>query len=245
MKLGLTPDTRWRTDDATLAGAAAAAGFEAVGMSSLLVTPQSSAVLASNHLVCHELLGLVVTDSETTTGWAERIVEQIPKAGALWVNTTFKEVDAETPALAKRCADMFAEVGAGMAIEFSPLGPVANLADGCELANEIGASLVVDVWNAAYSDTTFSDIEGLAPEQIAYVQFDDALQREGDLEDEALNRRTYPGLGVFELEKFVHSVRVTGWDGIVSVQILSAELREVPLDEFTRRAYETSASYWS
>jgi sugar phosphate isomerase/epimerase len=244
MQLGLTPDTRWKTSDAELIDAAAAAGFDALGLSSLLVTPATSELLTRRGLECHELLGLVVTDADATIGWAQRIVEQIAATRARWVNTTFKVVDAETPELAKRCAAMFADAGAGMAIEFSPLGPVATVADGRELASEVGASLVVDVWNVTYGGSSWSDVERLAPEQIAYVQFNDALERVGDLDDEALNRRTYPGLGVFDLEQFVLSVRATGWDGVVSVQILSSELRERPLAEFVRRAHETSAPYW-
>ena len=59
-----------------------------------------------------------------------------------------------------------------------------------------------------------------------------------------MNRRIYPGQGVFDLARFVSTVRSTGWDGIVSVQILSAELRQSPLSDFARQAYEASAPYW-
>ena len=35
-----------------------------------------------------------------------------------------------------------------------------------------------------------------------------------------------------------------GWDGLVSVEVLSAELRALPVDEALRRLHATTAPYW-
>ena len=247
MELGLTPDTRWKTDTASLVGAACAAGFTMLGTTSLLVTPEAPGLFAQAGLGCHELLGLVVSDAAVTLGWAARVAEQAAVMGATWVNTTFKELDGESAGLVRRCAAMLAEAGAGMAIEFSPLGPVASLQDGLrmvDLAESDRAGVVVDIWNVSYGPTTWEELRRLPAEQIAYVQFNDALPRVGDLETEAMHRRTYPGQGVFEVDRFVSAVLATGWDGVVSVQILSEELRRIPLGDFARRAYQTSSAYW-
>ncbi len=247
MDLGLTPDTRWRTDAASLVDAAGAAGFTMLGTTSLLVTPESPGFFARAGLGCHELLGLVVTDVDATLSWVARVAEQAAVMGAAWVNTTFKVVDGETAGLVRRCAAILAEAGAGMAIEFSPLGPVASLQDGLDIVDLSGndrVGVVVDIWNVSYGPTTWEEMERLPAHRIAYVQFNDALRRVGDLDMEAMNRRTYPGHGVFEVERFVSVVRSTGWDGVVSVQILSEELRHVPLGEFARRAYRASSGYW-
>ena len=142
MELGLTPDTRWRTNTASLVEAAGAAGFTMLGTTSLLVTPEAPGLFARAGLGCHELLGLVVTDVESTLGWAERLAEQASVMGATWVNTTFKVFDGESAGLVRRCAAMLAEAGAGMAIEFSPLGPVAR----CSTASTSSTSRGVTVW---------------------------------------------------------------------------------------------------
>ena len=121
--------------------------------------------------------------------------------GATWVNTTFKVVDGESAGLVRRCAAMLAEAGAGMAIEFSPLGPVASLQDGLDIVDLSGsdrAGVVVDIWNVSYGPTTWEELERLPADRIAYVQFNDALPRVGDLDIEAMNRRTYPGQGAFD-----------------------------------------------
>ncbi len=247
MDLGLTPDTRWRTDSASLVEAACTAGFTMLGTTSLLVTPEAPRLFARAGLGCHELLGLVVTDVGATLGRATRVAEQAAVMGATWVNTTFKVIDAGTGGLVRRCAAMLAEAGAGMAIEFSPLGPVPSLQDGLDVVDLSGsdrAGVVVDIWNVSYGPTTWEELERLSADRIAYVQFNDALPRVGDLDMEAMNRRTYPGQGAFEVDRFVSVVRSIGWDGVVSVQILSEELRHVPLAEFARRAYQTSSGYW-
>jgi sugar phosphate isomerase/epimerase len=247
VELGLTPDTRWKTDMAALVEVAGTAGFKALGTTSLLVTPDAPRLYASAGLLCHELLGLVVTDVDTTLGWAAQVAEQAARVRARWVNTTFKTVDDGTAGLVRRCAAMFAEAGAGMAIEFSPLGPVASLQDGLDMVDVSGnaaTGVVVDIWNVHYGPTTWAELERTPPERISYVQFNDALPQVGDPDVEALNRRTYPGQGVFDVERFVAVLRGTGWDGVVSVQILSEQLRQLPLAEFARRAYETSSAYW-
>ena len=247
MELGLTPDTRWRTDTASLVDAAGTAGFTMLGTTSLLVTPEAPGLFAQAGLGCHELLGLVVTDVDTTLAWATQVAEQAAVMGATWVNTTFKVVDGESTGLVRRCAAILAEAGAGMAIEFSPLGPVASLQDGLDIVDLSGsdrAGVVVDIWNVSYGPTTWEELERLAADRIAYVQFNDALPRVGDLDMEAMDRRTYPGEGAFEVDRFVSVVRAIGWDGVVSVQILSEDLRQIPLGEFARRAHDTSSGYW-
>ena len=57
--------------------------------------------------------------------------------------------------------------------------------------------------------------------------------------------RTFPGEGTFDLDKFCATMRAKGFDGAVSVEILDAEWRARDPFEFARRAYTTSARYWS
>jgi sugar phosphate isomerase/epimerase len=63
--------------------------------------------------------------------------------------------------------------------------------------------------------------------------------------DEALNRRAMPGTGVLELDRFTSTLRQRGWDGVVSVQVLSAEWRRHPLPDFARVAHDSAARFWT
>jgi len=59
-----------------------------------------------------------------------------------------------------------------------------------------------------------------------------------------MNRRAMPGDGVFELHRFADTLRERGWNGVVSIEVLSRELNRLPLEEFARRAYESTRQYW-
>jgi sugar phosphate isomerase/epimerase len=228
MDVGVTVDNSWAVDAATLVEAAAAGGFGLVGLSGRLVDDSTSATFERAGVRCHELLGVVVTDdADTTIATAERLASQAALVGARWISTTFTAPLSDTtrPVLA-RCAAMFAEAGATMAIEFSPLGPVPSIAAGLEAVD--------------------ADLAAVPLERIAYLQFGDALQPvEGPTMAEALNRRVMPGDGVLELDRFASTLRGRGWDGVVSVQVLSAELRQLPLAEFMRRAHDATVPYWA
>ncbi|NUU23135.1 MAG: sugar phosphate isomerase/epimerase, partial [Streptomycetaceae bacterium] len=94
--------------------------------------------------------------------------------------------------------------------------------------------------------STWEDLALVRPEQIAYVQFCDAPLPESDsMWRETLHRRVMPGDGVFELERFASTLMESGFDGIVSAEVLNAELRELPVAEFARRAYESTSRYWT
>ena len=61
---------------------------------------------------------------------------------------------------------------------------------------------------------------------------------------ETLHRRALPGEGILELDRFATTLLDRGWDGTVSVEVLSAELRELPVDVQVARMYATTAPYW-
>jgi sugar phosphate isomerase/epimerase len=61
---------------------------------------------------------------------------------------------------------------------------------------------------------------------------------------ESLHRRALPGEGVLELRRFAATLLDRGWDGTVSVEVLSAQLRALPVDVLVGRLYATTAPYW-
>ena len=82
-------------------------------------------------------------------------------------------------------------------------------------------------------------------DDMAYVQFADALAPESDRPfRETLHRRALPGEGRLELDRFATTLLERGWLGTVSVEVLSAHLRALPVDELMCRLYETAAPFW-
>lgn len=254
MQLALTPDSRWDATLEEVVAAAAGAGFSNVSITGAAAGEAAAAVFARAGVGCHEVLGLLVTaDEEKTLDAAAGLAEAAAVMGAPWALTIFGARPSAD--LVARAAAAIAEGGARMAVEFSPLGAVPSISAGLEVVAAAGpgrAGLMIDSWHFSHGPSTWEDLAALRPDQIAYVQFTDALPPESgnpapeseNLARECMHRRALPGEGTLELERFASTLAGTGWDGLVSVEVLSAELRRLPVAEAIRRAYETTARFW-
>lgn len=249
MQLALTPDGHWDFATADLVSAASAAGFTAVGINADRVDAAAVDAYAATGVHCHELLAFVVGDDESATmASAEQLADRAQAVGAEWVLTVFTAVVPLQRI--QSCAKLFDGVGAGMAVEYTPLGAIPSIGDGLEVvraANRGGrAGLMIDSWHFCFSNNTWGDLAAVPLDDIAYVQFTDALEPEfrERLVRETLHRRALPGEGILELRRFAAMLLERGWDGLVSVEVLSAELCELPADMLTGRLYATTAPYW-
>jgi sugar phosphate isomerase/epimerase len=249
VRLALTPDGKWDFATADLVSAASAAGFTAVGINADRVDPAAVDAYATTEMRCHELLAFVVGDDEAATmASAEELADRAERIGAEWVLTVFT-AQAPTQRIV-RCAKLFDGVGAGLAVEYSPLGAIPSIRDGMEYVQAASrtahAGLLVDSWHFCFSDDTWDDLAAVPLEDMAYVQFTDALEPEyrDRMVRESLHRRALPGEGILELDRFAATLLDRGWDGTVSVEVLSAQLRELPVDELIGRLYTTTSAYW-
>jgi sugar phosphate isomerase/epimerase len=249
VEFGLTQDTRRPVDTAAMVDAARAAGFDALGMVSGRFDDDAQTLLEAGGLRCHELLGLQVNgDLRATTAMAERLARDAAAVDAAWVLTTFDVPLGEVADAVPRWAAMFEDVGAGLALEFSPLGPVATIGQALEVldvARSARAGMVIDSWNFCFGPGPWEELERVPFERVAYVQFADALQPVGEVDmHEAMHRRALPGDGVLDLDRFVATLRDRGWDALVSMQVLSDELRRLSVEDSTRLIHDAGARYW-
>jgi sugar phosphate isomerase/epimerase len=251
VELALTPDSGWDTDIAGLVEATANAGFEALGIRAERAGNETAAGLDAAGLRCHEILALVLRPDEAETlAAAARLAEAAATMQARWVLTTFRaELNDKTARLIERCAAMFADAGARMAVEFSPLGPITSISKGMDIVKVAGpnrAGLMIDTWHFSFGDSTWDDLAQVPLDRIAYVQFTDALAPESDdLMHETIDRREVPGAGVLELERFASLLRGRGWEGLVSVEVLSSQLRELPVAAVVKRLRDATYPYWA
>jgi sugar phosphate isomerase/epimerase len=250
VQIALTPDGRWEFATADLVSAASAAGFTAVGINADRVDAAAVDAYAAAGVRCHELLAFVVSDDESATMTsAEQLADRAPTIGAEWVLTVF--TGKVPPERIQRYAKMFDDVGAGMAVEFTPLGAIPSIRDGIDVVRAASrgghAGLMIDSWHFCFSDNTWDDLAAVPVDDLAYLQFTDALQPEyrERMIRESLHRRALPGDGILELHRFAATLLDRGWDGTVSVEVLSAQLRELPVDVLVERLYTTTAAYWS
>ena len=105
--------------------------------------------------------------------------------------------------------------------------------------------LLVDTWHVEHGPSSWEDLESVALDELAYLQFDDHPPLEsGDLFRETISRRALPGDGEFELERFARLYRAKGYAAPVSVEILNEAMRAWPKDLFAQRVYDAAIRYW-
>lgn len=257
IELALTPDRRWQVSDAaTYAAQASSAG---IGLTALMLsgdgplaaTAANREAIEANGMRCSELVGLpVARDVDATLAAARHAAEAAAATGAPWVNTIFQtRLREESLDLAARVAEILADAGTRLAMEFGPGGPgVGCIADALRVVEHVGpdrAGVMIDTWHFTNGPSTFEDLETIPLDRIAYVQFSDAPPWIGDdWFQETVDRRVMPGDGIFELDRFASILRGRGWEGMVTLEVLSADLAEVPFPEIARQAQASMARYW-
>jgi len=184
---------------------------------------------------------------------AERLAELAAVLQPVWVQAGVGAApdDAATLGLTRRAARMFAEVGTRLSIEFLPFLPVDSIAAARAFvrnAAAAGAGVVVDAWHFFHGPDDWPDLETLPLEALAYPQLDDHPRIEAggarELYRATVDGRVLPGEGVFDLDRFCDTLRAIGYDGVVSVEVLSRAWRERPVREFARALHEASVAYW-
>jgi sugar phosphate isomerase/epimerase len=143
------------------------------------------------------------------------------------------------------CADAAQHTDAKVAYEFMPFDVnVATLDAALELASGAGApngGLAIDTWHMAKLGIGPEDLRRIPPEQVVWVELSDGQHETmADPIDETINHRRLPGEGEFDVPGYVAVLEQLGYPGPWGVEVLSAALRSLPIEEEFTRAYETT-----
>jgi sugar phosphate isomerase/epimerase len=240
-------------------GGVADAGFSSVSISPTHVAAlgegtaaleATSRLLTTHGLTCSDVQSLTVNrDDEATMEQARRAAVMAGALGADNVLTLLRtRVSDESVDRLGRCADTVGSGGARLALEFVPGGAIDRIESTVDLIGRLGADragMLIDSWHFFNGASEWPELETVPLDLISLVQFDDALAPiSEDVMFETMDRRAWPGQGVFELERFASTLTDRGWSGVVSVEVLSAELRKLDSPAFARAAMETTKPYW-
>jgi sugar phosphate isomerase/epimerase len=252
--IGLAPGTGFEihtlADLDTYLGAVSDAGFDAVSLAltQMAGDPVAAAGLVATHgLRCTDVLSMRVSrDEEETMAAARAMAPAVDALGAGYVLAMFwtKRTEESLDRLG-RCAEV---AGAPITLEFGPGGAADTVASADTFVDALGVervSVLADTFHFARGDSTWSMLEEVPLDHLPIIQFTDALPAvSDDYMAETTNRRAWPGDGELELSRFASTLLGRGWDGVVSVEVISAELRKLPVAEFCKQAYATTAPYW-
>jgi sugar phosphate isomerase/epimerase len=240
--------------------AVAAGGFDHVSLG-LQQVPESlrnpdgfelvSQLLTDLSLRCRDVMSLALRrDTDEALATAEQLAALAGAVGAEHVLVLFftRVRDESIDALA-RIGDVVGARGARVALEFAPASPISTVAEADAVVGRVGADragVLIDTFHFFRGGSTWAELDELPLDHLALVQFDDALPAESDdVMHETTNRRAWPGQGEFDLARFSDTVRRRGWSGVVSVEVLSEELRRLDTPTYARLAHRTTAPYWS
>lgn len=157
------------------------------------------------------------------------------------------ELGRLTESYAELCADAARQHDALIVYEFMPFD--ANVKDldtalaVVEGADAPNGKLAIDTWHMAKLGIGPDDLLCIPKRFLGWVELSDGCYESmPDLVDETVNHRRLPGEGEFPIAEYVAACREIGYDGPWGVEVLSEELRNLPIEQIFERAYETSSA---
>jgi sugar phosphate isomerase/epimerase len=157
------------------------------------------------------------------------------------------ELPKLTERYAELCADAAQHHDAKVVYELMPfdvnvhdLDTALAVVEGADATN---GGLAIDTWHMAKLGIEPDDLRRVPARFLTWVELSDGrFESMPDLIDETVNHRMLPGEGEFPIRSYVAVCREIGYDGPWGVEVLSEELRNLPIEQIFERAYETSSA---
>jgi sugar phosphate isomerase/epimerase len=156
-------------------------------------------------------------------------------------------LDRVTERFAELCADAAEHHAAKVVYEFMPFDVNVRSLDAALQVVEVAAApnggLAIDTWHMAKLGIAPDELKRIPLEYLSWVELSDGRREDmDDLVDETVNHRRLPGEGELDVAAYVEACREHGYPGPWGVEVLSEELRNLPMDEIFTRAYETTSA---
>jgi sugar phosphate isomerase/epimerase len=235
---------------AELLAAAAAAGFDAVGLDDLTLRAHLDAggkledvpQLLRGHGLALSDVGVLRIGEGDALEVAELLARLAALTGAPTCLTGLYVPLSDTALEQLRaCAHVLRAAGARLALEHAAYGQLRTLADSVSLCEAVGwdeAGVLVDSWHFFRGERPWELLRSLDAGEIALVHVNDGPAERADPMYESRFERLPPGAGTFPLDAFAAAVAATGYDGPISAEVLSAELRALPPSESARILFD-------
>jgi sugar phosphate isomerase/epimerase len=148
---------------------------------------------------------------------------------------------------AELCADAARYTDAKIVYEFMPYDVQVNDVDTAlevvEGADAPNGALAFDTWHLGKLRLEPDELRRIPSRFLGWVELcDGPFEYAEDRLDEVINRRKLPGEGEFPVAEYVSVFRELGYDGPWGVEVLSEELRNLPIEQIFDRAYETTSA---
>jgi sugar phosphate isomerase/epimerase len=147
-----------------------------------------------------------------------------------------------------RVAEAFSELcheagkyGATIGFEIMGCAMIDNLKDAITMVETAGAKnggLILDIYQVSNLGMTFDEIRRIPLEYLIGVELNDGTLP-GSPQHDPSNRR-FCGEGEYDIKGLIQCVNGMGYRGPWAVEVISEKLVGLPLEELSRRAFESS-----
>lgn len=143
------------------------------------------------------------------------------------------------------CADA-AKHGTRVGFELMPFAMIDSLKDSLAMIEGAGAEnggIVFDLWHLVKLNIPYEEVRKFPLRYIVSVELNDGtFEALWDLHEDTVNHRRFCGEGELNVKGFVEILQKMGYPGPWGIEVLSEELRKMPLEEVTTRAFQTTIS---
>ncbi len=134
--------------------------------------------------------------------------------------------------------------GTRIAFELMPFAMIRTLEESVAMVKGAGApngGIVFDLWHIVKLGIPYEKVSRVPMEYVVGVELNDGTIRSPwSLHEDTINHRRFCGEGEFDVRGFVRCMQKAGYTGPWGIEVLSAELRTLPLDQLTGRAFRTT-----
>jgi len=143
-------------------------------------------------------------------------------------------------AFAALCAEA-EQYGATIGFEIMGCAMVDNLKDAITMVETAGAKnggLIIDIYQVANLGMTFEEISRIPLRYLTNVELNDGTLP-GSPHHDPSNRR-FCGEGDYDIKGLIHCIKTMGYAGPWAVEVISEKLFSLPLNELSKRAFDTT-----
>lgn len=137
--------------------------------------------------------------------------------------------------------------GTRVVFELMPHSVIGTLDEALALvqgAHAPNGGLILDLWHLVKLGIPFERVREIPAQYLLGVELNDGyLKSSWDLVTETTCHRKLCGEGEFDIPAFVLALGQTRYQGPIGVEVLSAELRQWPLERLTSRSFATTLRY--
>jgi sugar phosphate isomerase/epimerase len=137
-----------------------------------------------------------------------------------------------------------AQHGTKIGFELMPFAMIRTLEESLAMVKGAGApngGIVLDLWHVVKLGIPYEEVCRVPLEYVVGVELNDGMfHSPWSLHEDTINHRCLCGEGEFDVRGFVQCLQRAGYTGPWGIEVLSAELRTLPLEELTTRSFRTT-----